>query len=220
MNMISGLAPLLPHMQPGDVKGFGSHAWMMKSLPDIHQGDWALELIGSMIKYPFAVEIFTSLVSCLKPNYTANSLVDALLETVAQAARRLTPRNEIGATDSGASRVMLHHKTSKQCRRQMVVLDAQGVCRFQGLPRIFKKLGLMRKLTSNAAEALSHRLRGRVRQKNGKRQSHKHAGKKLALANHHTSCIIPWSPHHSCCRLCASTARLPCRKPACWTHTS
>ena len=86
MDMLSDLAPLLRHMPPGDVKGPGSHAWMMTSLPDTHQQDWALELIGSMIKYPFAVEISVGLVGRLRPPdpgpaYTAEELVVVLLVT-------------------------------------------------------------------------------------------------------------------------------------------
>ena len=66
MDTISDLAPLLLHMTPGDVSGPRSHEWMMTSLPDTHQHDWALELIGSVIKYPFAVEIFVPLVRLLE----------------------------------------------------------------------------------------------------------------------------------------------------------
>ena len=36
MDMISDLAPLLRHMPPGDVRGPGSHEWMMTSLPKTH----------------------------------------------------------------------------------------------------------------------------------------------------------------------------------------
>ena len=124
MDMISDLAPLLRHMAPGDFRGPGSHEWMMTSLPTKHQDDWALELIGSLIKYPFAVQIFVRLASKLKPKYTATSLVDVLLETAVQAADCLTPGSE----------------TEERCRRQMKVLDAQGVCRFVGWPRILQKL--------------------------------------------------------------------------------
>ena len=173
MDMISDLAPLLRHMSPGDVSGPGSHEWMMTSLPDTLQDDWALELIGSMIKYPFAVEIFVQLASRLTPTYTAKSLVDVLLETAVRAAHCFTCGSTIEATGSGASKI------GQRCRAQMVALDAQGVCRFLGLPRILQKLGLMKKLTSKAAEALSHRFRGCVRLKKGQRQPHKHAGKKI-----------------------------------------
>ena len=129
MDMISNLAPLLQHMVPGDVNGLGSHAWMMRSLPRVHQDDWALELMGSLIKYPFAVEIFVRLASELKPNYTAKGLVNVLLETTVQAAQCLTPGSQ---TEDG-------------CRSQIKILDAQGVCRFLGLPRILQKLGLLKK---------------------------------------------------------------------------
>ena len=131
MDMISDLAPLLRHMAPGDVRGPGSHEWMMTSLPNTHQDDWALELIGSLIKYPFAVQIFMHLASKLKPKYTAKSLVDVLLETAVRAAHCLT----------------LGSKTEERCRGQIKVLDAQGVCRFLGLPRILQKLGLLKKKT-------------------------------------------------------------------------
>ena len=129
MDMISDLAPLLLHMAPGDLWGPGSHEWMMTTLPETHRKDWALELIGSLIKYPFAVQIFVRLASKLKPQYTAKSLVGVLLETAVQAADCLTPGSQ----------------TTERCRRQMKVLDAQGVCRFQGLPRILQKLGLLKK---------------------------------------------------------------------------
>ena len=138
MDMISDIAPLLHHMTPGDVRGQGSHEWMMTSLPDALQDDWALELIGSMIKYPFAVEIFVQLASRLEPNYTAKCLVDVLLETAVRAAHCFTRGSTIAATGSGVC------KTGERCRLQMVVLDAQGVCRFLGLPRILQKLGLMK----------------------------------------------------------------------------
>ena len=163
MDMLSDLAPLLRHMPPGDVKGPGSHEWMMTSLPDTHQQDWALELIGSQIKYPFAVEIFVHHASKMKQNYSAKRLVDVLLKTGVRSARCLAPGS----------------KVEERCRAQMAVLDAQGVCRCLGLPRIFQKLGLLKKLTPEAAEALSHRFRGRLRQKNCQRQPHKHAGKKI-----------------------------------------
>ena len=125
MDMISDLAPLLRHMAPGDFRGPGSHEWMMTSLPTKHQDDWALELIGSLIKYPFAVQMFVQLASKLKPKYTAKSLVDVLLETAVRAAHCLS-------------------KTEERCRRQIKVLDARGVCRFLGLPRILQKLGLLK----------------------------------------------------------------------------
>ena len=128
MDMLSDLAPLLPHMTPGDVRGPGSHEWMMRSLPNTHQDDWALELIGSMIKYPFAVEIFVSLACELKPQYAARSLVDVLLETAVRAAHCLTSASKI----------------RQRCCGQMKVLDAQGVCRFLGLPRILQKLGILK----------------------------------------------------------------------------
>jgi hypothetical protein len=163
--MISALAPLLRHMPPGDVRGHGSHEWMMTALPAALQKDWALELIGSMIKYPFAVEIFVELASSLKPDHPAEQLVDVLLETV------------IGA----ATRAALGSKDSQGCRAQMAALDAQGVCRFQGLPRIMQTLGLMKKLAPQAAEALSHRFRGRVRRKCGQKPKHTHAGKKVTF---------------------------------------
>ena len=146
MDMISDIAPLLPQLVPGDVSGPGSHEWMMTTLPQTHQDDWALELVGSLIKYPFAVQIFVELASKLEPTYTAKSLVDVLLETAVRAANCLTPGSE----------------TEERCRGQIKVLDAQGVCRFHGLPRILQKLGLLRKLTDKAAEALSHRFRGLV----------------------------------------------------------
>ena len=128
MDMISDLAPLLPHMTPGDVRGPGSHEWMMRAWPNAHQDDWALELIGSMIKYPFAVEIFVSLACELKPQYAARSLVDVLLETAVRAAHCLTSASKI----------------RQRCCGQMKVLDAQGVCRFLGLPRILQKLGILK----------------------------------------------------------------------------
>ena len=53
MEMISSLAPLMRHMPPGYVRGHGSHEWMMTTLPAALQEDWALKLIGGMIKYPF-----------------------------------------------------------------------------------------------------------------------------------------------------------------------
>ena len=87
MEMIGGLAPLLHHMPPGDVRGHGSHEWMMTTLPAALQEDWALELIGSMIQYPFAVEIFVQLASSLKPKYTAEQLVNVLLETVSRSGQ-------------------------------------------------------------------------------------------------------------------------------------
>ena len=174
MDMISDIAPLLLHMVPGDVRGAGSHKWMMTSLPKTHQDDWALELIGSLIKYPFAVQIFVQLASKLKPKYTAKSLVDVLLKTAVRAAHCLT----------------LGSKTEERCRKQIKVLDAQGVCRFLGLPRILQKLGLLKKkLTHKAAEALSHRFRGRVRQKNGQRHPHKHSGKKKGSLRHIIVCL-------------------------------
>ena len=98
----------------------------METLPAALQADWALELIGSMIKYPFAVEIFVELASSLKPDYPAEQLVDVLLETVIRAATLVAPGS----------------KDSQRCRNQMAALDAQGVCRFVGLPRIMQKLGL------------------------------------------------------------------------------
>ena len=100
----------------------------MTSLPKAHQEDWALELFGSLIKYPFAVQMFVQLASKLKPKYTAKSFVDVLLETAVQAAHCLT----------------LGSKTEQRCRGQMKVLDAQGVCRFLGLPRILQKLGILK----------------------------------------------------------------------------
>jgi len=114
VEMISALAPLLRHMPPGDVRGHGSHEWMMTTLPAALQEDWALELIGSMIKYPFAVEIFVELASSLKPDYRAKQLVDVLLETVIRAANLTAP----GSIDS------------QRCRAQRVALDAQGARRF------------------------------------------------------------------------------------------
>ena len=123
MEMISDLAPLQRHMLPGDVRGQGSHEWMMTSLPAAHKDDWALELIGSMIKCPFIVDIFVQHASRLQPNYTAMSLVDVLLETAVCPAGCLKPGS----------------KTRQRCRQQMAVLDAQGVCRFVGLPRILER---------------------------------------------------------------------------------
>ena len=131
IEMISASAPLLRHMPPGDVRGHGSHEWMMETLPAALQADWALELIGSMIKYPFAVEIFVELASSLKPDYPAEQLVDVLLETVIRAATLVAPGN----------------KDSQRCRNQMAALDAQGVCRFVGLPRIMQKLGFKKNNT-------------------------------------------------------------------------
>ena len=163
MEMISDLAPLLSRMPPGDVRGPGSHACMMTSLPERHMHDWALELIGSLIKYPFAVNIFVPLASKLECNYTAQSLVDVLLETAVNSALCLAPGSMV----------------EERCRSQMAVLDAQGVCRCLGLPRIFQILGLLQKLTPKVAEALSHRFRGRVRQKHCKKHPHKHGGKKI-----------------------------------------
>ena len=128
MDMISSLARLLRHMAPGDFRGHGSHEWMMTTLPEAHQDDWALELIGSLIKYPFAVEIFVSLATPLGPRYSAKSLVDVLLQTAVRAAHCLTSGSE----------------TAERCRGQMKVLDAQGACRFQGLPRILQTLGLLK----------------------------------------------------------------------------
>ena len=77
-----------------------------------------MEMIGSMIKYPFAVEIFVDLASSLKPPdpgppYSAEELVDVLLETVIRAALRAAPAS----------------KDFARCRGQMAALDAQGVCR-------------------------------------------------------------------------------------------
>ena len=92
MDMISDLAPLLRHMLPGDGKGPRSHEWMVTSLPDTQQADWALEFIGSLIKYPFAVEIFVPLASRLPPKYTAANLVNVLLETGVRAAEALSHR--------------------------------------------------------------------------------------------------------------------------------
>ena len=165
MDMVADLSPVLKHMIPGDVKGEGSHEWMMTTLPGPHKDDWALEMIGSLIKYPFAVSIFVPLASRLKRNYTAMALVDVLLETGVRAAAALSNQ----ARGRG------------NARAQMSVLDAQGVCRFLGLPRIFLKLGLLKKLTPKAAEALSHRFRGRIRQHRGKKQTHRHAGKKVCF---------------------------------------
>ena len=91
---------------------------MTTTLPAALQEDWALELIGSMIKYPFAVEIFVEVASSLKPDHPAKQLVDVLLKTVIRAATRAAPVS----------------KDSQRCRAQMAALDAQGVCRFQGLP--------------------------------------------------------------------------------------
>ena len=69
MEMVSDLAPVLEHMLPGDVRGHGSHEWMMTTLAGALREDWALELIGSMIKYPFAVEVLVELARPLKPGY-------------------------------------------------------------------------------------------------------------------------------------------------------
>ena len=168
MEMVSAL---LPHMLPGDFWGFGSHDWTMTSLPAALQADWGLELIGSMIKYPFAVEVFVELASSLEPDYPVEQLVDVLMETVIRAAA-------------------LHDEDNARCRGQMMALDAQGVCRFQGLPRILQTLGLLKKLTPEAARALSHRFRGRVRKKRGQRQKHAHAGEKMFSAQRHTCCNI------------------------------
>ena len=134
MQMVGDLAPVLEHMLPGDVQGHGSHQWMMQKLPGVLQHDWALELIGSMIKYPFAVEIFVDCVGerlqspASGQAYQAADLVDVLLETVTRAALKARPEG----------------KVCRRCRGQMAALDAQGVCRFQGLPRIMMKLGLLR----------------------------------------------------------------------------
>ena len=163
MEMISRLVPLLPYMLPGDVSGHGSYDWMMASLPVALQTDWGLELIGSMIKYPFAVEVFVEMCRTLEPGYSAGQLVDVLMETVVRAAAR-------------------HDQDHVRCRGQMEVLGAQGVCRFQGLPRIMQILGILQKLALEAAEALSHRFRGRVLGKGGKRPAHKHAGKVIVSA--------------------------------------
>ena len=144
MDMISDLAPLLPHMTPGDVRSPGSHEWMMRSLPNTHQDDWALELVGSLIKYPFAVQIFVELASKLEPTYTAKSLVDVLLETAVRAAHCLT----------------FGSKTQQRCRGQMKVLDAQGVCRFLGLPRILQKLGILKKTHSQGCRGVESPVSG------------------------------------------------------------
>ena len=88
MEMISRLAPLLPHMLSGDIKGHGSYDWMMASWPAAWQADWGLELIGMMIKYPFAVEVFVEMCCTLEPGYSAEQLVDVLMETVVRAAAR------------------------------------------------------------------------------------------------------------------------------------
>ena len=162
MEMISRLAPLLPHMLPGDVRGHGSYDWMMASLPAALQADWGLELIGMMIKYPFAVEVFVQMCCTLEPSYSAEQLVDVLMETVVRVAAR-------------------HDQDHVRCRGQMQVLGAQGVCRFQGLPRIMQSLGILQKLAPAAAAALSHRFRGRVLGKVGKRQTHQHAGKVISF---------------------------------------
>ena len=69
MEMVSGLAPLLEHMPPGDVRGKGSHEWMMTTFPRALQGDWALQLIGSMIKSPFVVEIFVDFACSYKEGH-------------------------------------------------------------------------------------------------------------------------------------------------------
>ena len=86
--MISRLAPLLPHMVPGDVTGHGSYDWMMSSLPVALQADWGLELIGMMIKYPIAVEVFVQMCCSLEPSYSAEQLVDVLMETVVRVVAR------------------------------------------------------------------------------------------------------------------------------------
>ena len=139
-----------------------------------------MELIGSLIKYPFAVHIFVELASKLKPKYTAKSLVDVLLETAVGAAHCLT----------------LGSKIEERCRGQIKVLDAQGVCRFHGLPRILQKLGLLRKLTDEAAAALSHRFRGRIRRwKSVQGQSHKHSGRKLRFGT--SSYVLLYNVRHA-----------------------
>ena len=77
--------------------------------------------------------------------------MDVRLETVIRAATSAAPGS----------------KGSQLCRAQMAALDAQGVCRFLGLPRIVHIVGPLKKL---AAEALSHRFRGRMRSKSGQKQ--------------------------------------------------
>eukprot|EP00974_Lingulodinium_polyedra_P009399 899671-Lingulodinium_polyedra.AAC.1 len=61
-------------MVPGDVRGHGSHEWMMTASPVASQSDWALELIGSMITYPFAVDIFVEVARSTKPDCSAKQL--------------------------------------------------------------------------------------------------------------------------------------------------
>ena len=64
VQMVGDLAPVLEHMLPGDVQGHGSHQWMtMQTLTSVLREDWALELLGSMIKYPFAVAVADALSS-------------------------------------------------------------------------------------------------------------------------------------------------------------
>eukprot|EP00974_Lingulodinium_polyedra_P071906 6958807-Lingulodinium_polyedra.AAC.1 len=58
----------------------------MTTLPVALQSDWAFELIGSIIKYPFAAEIFVEVVSSVKPDYSAKQLVGVLLGTIVRAA--------------------------------------------------------------------------------------------------------------------------------------
>ena len=97
--------------------------------------------------------------------------MDVFLETVIRAATSAEP----GAKDSQRRRA-----------HQMQALDAQGVGRFIGLPRIMQKLGLLKTLAPEAAGALSHRFRGRVRNKSGQKQKHIHVGKpkRLVSARH------------------------------------
>eukprot|EP00974_Lingulodinium_polyedra_P079899 7737882-Lingulodinium_polyedra.AAC.1 len=61
-------------MLPGDVEGPGSHNWMMTAWPANMQEDWGLEVIGSMIKYPFVVAIFVQQTRDLPPGYSAVQL--------------------------------------------------------------------------------------------------------------------------------------------------
>ena len=85
---------------------------MMTTLPAALQEDWALELMGGIIKYAvFARELFVGLASSLKPDYPVEHLADVLLETVIRAATSAAP----GIKDS------------QRRRAQMAALDAKRV---------------------------------------------------------------------------------------------
>ena len=98
IEFVGDIAPVLEHMLPGDVRDLESHELIRQTLTGALREDWALELIGigSMIKYPFAVEICLGLTGRLRPpdpgpGYTAEELVVVLLEAVVRVAALARP---------------------------------------------------------------------------------------------------------------------------------